>query len=140
MTLGVRDALHSLQNRLKINAGRAFIHNSSYSCYIEGKNGYSSGMMFRYAFCLSSGLVLSGPAVAAMADVSCDDSARMAETLTTVLGAERQGMGLRDPETMLEVWVTRTNGSWMIVQNYANGTSCIVAMGDHWEGVVKEPA
>lgn len=79
-------------------------------------------------------LALPSLAQANMVDVSCDDSARMVTTLTEVLGAERQGVGLRDPETMLEVWVTRRSGDWMIVQNYANGTSCIVAMGEHWEG------
>ena len=77
---------------------------------------------------------------ARMPDVSCDDSARMMNMLTKVLGAERQGKGLRDPDTMLEVWVTRRNGEWMIVQNYANGTSCIVAMGDHWETSRTGPA
>lgn len=71
---------------------------------------------------------------ARMSDVRCDDSARMIRTLQEVMGAQRQGMGLRDPETMLEVWVTARNGDWMIVQNYANGTSCIIAMGEHWEG------
>ena len=75
-----------------------------------------------------------------MSDVSCDDSARMTETLKEVIGAERQGMGLRDPETRLEVWVTARTGDWLIVQNYANGTSCIVAMGAHWEGSAANPA
>lgn len=75
-----------------------------------------------------------------MSDLSCDDSTRMTETLQNVMGAERQGMGLRDPETMLEVWVTRRSGDWMIVQNYANGTSCIVAMCEHWEGDFIDPA
>ncbi len=75
-----------------------------------------------------------------MTDVSCDDSTRMSATLKDVLGAERQGMGLRDPETMLEVWVTARNGEWVIVQNYANGTSCIIAMGEHWEGSLPNPA
>tara|TARA_R110002124_G_scaffold133782_2_gene296319 strand:+ start:1461 stop:1760 length:300 start_codon:yes stop_codon:yes gene_type:complete len=86
-------------------------------------------------------LGLSVPASlhAKMADVSCDDSARLMRTLTQVMGAERQGMGLRDPETMLEVWVTQRNGDWIIVQNYANGTSCIVAMGDHWESDPDKP-
>jgi hypothetical protein len=86
-------------------------------------------------------LALLAPVLAAaqMADVSCDDTARMAHTLTKVLGAERQGMGLRDPETMLEVWVTRGSGGWMIVQTYANGTSCIVALGEHWEGRLAGP-
>jgi len=79
-------------------------------------------------------------ASAKMGDVSCDDSARMTNMLIEVLGAERQGMGLRDPETMLEVWVTRRSGDWMIVQNYANGTSCIVAMGEHWEATQPGPA
>lgn len=79
-------------------------------------------------------------AQAQMSDVRCDDSTRMTETLKEVIGAERQGMGLRDPETMLEVWVTARNGDWVIVQNYANGTSCIVAMGAHWERSVANPA
>ncbi|WP_152541109.1 hypothetical protein [Sulfitobacter noctilucae] len=75
-----------------------------------------------------------------MADVSCDDSERLTQTLTIVMGAKRHGIGLRDPDTTLEVWVTQTNGDWMIVQNYANGTSCIVAMGEHWEGTKANPA
>lgn len=79
-------------------------------------------------------------AQAQMSDVSCDDSARMTQTLKEVVGAERQGMGLRDPDTMLEVWVTARNGDWVIVQNYANGTSCIVAMGAHWEKSLSNPA
>ncbi len=97
-------------------------------------------MILRSAIALSIFISLPVLASARMADVSCDDSARMTQRLTTVLGAERQGMGLRDPETMLEIWVTRGNGDWVIVQNYTNGTSCIVAMGEHWEGVVPGPA
>ena len=87
-------------------------------------------------------LLLAAPTSvsAQMADVTCDDSARMMSMLTDVLGAEREGMGLRDPETMLEIWVSPRNGEWMIVQNYANGTSCIVAMGEHWEGNQAGPA
>lgn len=87
-------------------------------------------------------LSLAVPSIthARMPDVSCDDSKRMAHILKQILGAERQGMGLRDPETMLEVWVKRTSGDWMIVQNYANGTSCIVAMGEHWQAENSGPA
>ncbi len=84
---------------------------------------------------------LPGLAQASMPDVSCDDRARLHQTLEDRLGAERTGMGLRDPETMLEVWVNPQSGDWLIVQNYANGTACIVAMGDHWQGLsAKKPA
>lgn len=97
-------------------------------------------MIHRFLPALICGLALPYVGDAKMMDVSCDDSARMITTLTEVLGAERQSMGLRDPETMLEVWVTRASGDWLIVQNYANGTSCIVAMGEHWESSQTGPA
>jgi hypothetical protein len=97
-------------------------------------------MMMRHLLLCFLCLALPGLAQARMSDLSCDDSARMTETLQKRMGAERQGMGLRDPETMLEVWVTRKSGDWVIVQNYANGTSCIVAMGEHWEGDLTGPA
>lgn len=96
-------------------------------------------MAIRSALAVS--VCLCGPALAnaQMSDIRCDDSTRINRMLTTVLGAERLGMGLRDPETLLEVWVTQTSGDWLIVQNYTNGTSCIVAMGDHWEDMVPGP-
>ena len=79
-------------------------------------------------------------AQATLGDVSCDDRSRLTATLETTLRAERQGTGLRDPETMIEVWVTPANGDWLIVQHYSNGTSCIVAMGEYWEGDTSNPA
>ena len=97
-------------------------------------------MMHRFFVFLTFCMATPGFANAGMSDVSCDDSARMLSMLTDVLGAERQGMGLRDPETMLEVWVSPRDGEWLIVQTYANGTSCIVAMGEHWETVLAGPA
>ena len=97
-------------------------------------------MITRLLFSFAISVALPTFASAKMADVSCDDSARMTVMLTEVMGAERQGMGLRDPDTMLEVWVTRRSGDCMIVQNYANGTSCIVAMGEHWQASKIEPA
>ncbi|MEL6510634.1 MAG: hypothetical protein AAGF94_17025 [Pseudomonadota bacterium] len=97
-------------------------------------------MIARFVLLVTLSLSVPTLAHAKMSDVSCDDRARMLSMLTDVLGAERQGMGLRDPETMLEVWVSRQDGEWMIVQNYANGTSCIVAMGEHWEAQLAGPA
>lgn len=96
-------------------------------------------MMTRFALFFAVCLAAPSLAQSPMAEISCDDSARLTKSLTEDLGAERQGMGLRDPETMLEVWVTRDSGDWLIVQNYANGTSCVVAMGAHWEGPMTGP-
>lgn len=97
-------------------------------------------MFMRFVFL--AGLLSVSPVASAaqMADVTCDDRGRLTATLTETLGAERQGMGLRDPETMLEVWVTPVSGDWLIVQHYANGTSCIMAMGAYWESASTNPA
>lgn len=97
-------------------------------------------MINKIAVSFVLGLSMPTLAQAKMPEVSCDDSARMIKTLRDSMGAERQGMGLRDPETLLEVWVTQRNGDWLIVQNYANGTSCIVAMGEHWQAILPNPA
>ena len=97
-------------------------------------------MIIRLVLLISVCLTLPTLGMARMPDVSCDDSSRMTQTLKEVMGAERQAMGLRDPETMLEVWVTARSGDWLIVQNYANGTSCIIAMGEHWEHLAANPA
>lgn len=110
------------------------------SLHFVFKSRYAFWMINKLASLCSLCLCLPAFAQAQMTDVSCDNSARMMRTLSEILGAERQGTGLRDPDTMIEVWVTRHSGDWMIVQTYANGTSCIVAMGEHWEAPLPEPA
>lgn len=68
-----------------------------------------------------------------ISDLVCDDSARLERQLSQVQGATKLGRGMRGPDALLEVWIIPYNGDWTLVQNYANGTSCIVAMGEHWE-------
>lgn len=48
-------------------------------------------------------------------------------------GATRLGWGVRGPDAMMEVWSVPSTGEWTMVQTYSNGTSCIVAIGEHWE-------
>lgn len=62
-----------------------------------------------------------------------------AEIMAKLAGAKMVGSGLRDAEAVLEVW-TRASGDWTLVQSYANGTACILAMGEAWEAVPPPPA
>ena len=62
-----------------------------------------------------------------------------AELAQRLVGAEVTGSGLRDTETVLEVW-TKASGDWTLVQSYANGTACILAMGEAWEAAIPPPA
>lgn len=83
-------------------------------------------------------MALAWPAQAQspIAEVLC---APRAEILVRLSGAELAGAGLREAEAVLEVW-RRPSGDWMLVQSYANGTACILAMGEAWEAVVPPPA
>lgn len=72
---------------------------------------------------------------ATISDLFCDDSARLEKQLLTIHGAQRLGRGMRGPDALLEVWISPSSGDWTLVQTYANGTSCIVAMGEHWEDI-----
>lgn len=90
------------------------------------------------------GLVLAAcvPQIASaqLSDLVCDDTSRLADQLSSVIGATRQGSGLRDPESMLEIWIVPETGDWTVVQTYANGTSCILAIGEYWQPEIQEPA
>ena len=77
--------------------------------------------------------LLAPAAEARIADVVCDDHDRMVTRLQRDYGASLQSRGLRGPDAILEVWIVARTGDWTLVQSYANGQSCIVAMGEGWE-------
>lgn len=83
-------------------------------------------------------LLLATPvwAESPIAEVICVPRAELAQKLA---GAKVTGQGLRDTETVLEIW-TKGSGDWTLVQSYANGTACILAMGEAWETVIPPPA
>jgi hypothetical protein len=83
-------------------------------------------------------LAAAAPAMAdsPIAEVVC---LPRAELLLRLRGAEVAGAGLRDGEAVLEVW-TEASGDWTLVQSYATGTACILAMGEAWEAMSPPPA
>ncbi|WP_299292452.1 hypothetical protein [uncultured Tateyamaria sp.] len=93
--------------------------------------------MIRAAFL---GLFLTATSAAAtpIAEVLCAPSHEMQKKLEQQFRSSRAATGMRSPDEMMEVW-TDKRGDWAMVVRYAGGTSCIVAMGEHWE-VTENPA
>jgi hypothetical protein len=83
-------------------------------------------------------VLLAAPAAAEtpIAEVVCLPKG---ELKLRMRGAEVVGAGLRDAETVLEVWAGPT-GDWTLVQVHATGLACILAMGESWETVMPPPA
>lgn len=80
-------------------------------------------------------LLLPNVSAANINDLICDDRNRLEDQLSSVHGAEKQGQGMRGPDALIEVWITPRSGDWTLVQSYANGTACIVAMGQYWQSL-----
>ncbi len=84
---------------------------------------------------LTSALLVLAPftvqAASPIAEVICAPSPDMDAKLKSQFGAKRQASGIRSPQQVMEIW-TAQNGDWTMIVRYAAGTSCIVAMGDHW--------
>lgn len=78
-------------------------------------------------------LAISPPAQATtpIAEVLCAPRADMVQRLKVQHRARMTAMGVRDVEAVMEVW-SDDHGRWTMVQTYANGQSCIVAMGTDW--------
>lgn len=74
---------------------------------------------------------LPAAAESPIAEVVCAPRDQMVERLTVQYRAQLSGMGMRDRDMVVEVWAD-AQGRWTLVQRYANGQSCILAMGAHW--------
>lgn len=68
-----------------------------------------------------------------IAEVVCAPTEEMRSRLTLQFGEVQQGAGLRAPDQVMELWSGK-DGSWTLVMTYASGQSCIVAMGETWDG------
>ncbi|MCA0922423.1 hypothetical protein [Pseudooceanicola nanhaiensis] len=74
-----------------------------------------------------------------IAEVICDSPDRMRDRLERRNGAAPRAIGLRGPDELVELW-TDPRGDWTMVITYAEGRSCIVAMGEDWQSFEQDPA
>ena len=81
--------------------------------------------------------LFAGP-VAAQSPIAEIICAPRAELVKRLQDAQLAGTGLRDAEAVLEIW-SFPSGDWTLVQSYANGTACILAMGEAWESPLPPP-
>ncbi len=88
-------------------------------------------MIRRLTLCLAL-LPLPVQADSPIAQVVCAPRAQMVARLNRLYGPEPAASGLRDTDTVMEVWAS-LRGDWTLVQSSANGQACILAMGEAWE-------
>ena len=76
------------------------------------------------------GAVFSCPA---FAQSLCADRSQLVAELAREFGERQLGVGLVHKGVIVELMVSEQDKTWTLVATAANGVSCIVAAGDHWQ-------
>jgi predicted secreted protein len=76
----------------------------------------------------------AGPAntQAAQQNPACGEREQIVASLGTQYDEEQQAVGMVDPSTVLEVYVS-DSGTWTIVATGTGGQSCILFYGEGWD-------
>lgn len=56
----------------------------------------------------------------------------LVRTLHDKYGEQRQGAGLQNAQTMIEVFASAETGTWTLVVSRTDGSACAVAAGEAW--------
>lgn len=65
---------------------------------------------------------------------ACAARAQVVERLAERYGETLQSMGVNSNNGLLEVYASEATGTWTILVTDPDGTSCLVAAGQMWEG------
>ena len=66
---------------------------------------------------------------------NCAPRTSIVKKLTEMYSETLTGGGLQNANTMLEVWSSKTTGSFTVLLSHANGISCIVSSGQDWNSI-----
>lgn len=77
------------------------------------------------------GMAASAPPV--HAQPACGERGKITTSLTERFGEAHVGGGLQSGTQMIEVWTSAETGSFTILLTRADGISCIVSTGKHWD-------
>ncbi len=65
--------------------------------------------------------------------VACGEHAALVAALTERYEERQVSIGLQNNGRLLEVFASKRTGTWTILSTQANGKSCIIAVGRHFE-------
>ncbi len=72
----------------------------------------------------------------AFAQSACFQREALISTLSTKYSEAPTGGGMQNQSQLIEVWTSPKSGSFTIFVTQANGVSCVVATGKHWQSMI----
>ena len=67
------------------------------------------------------------------ANVICAQRDVIVEKLEKGFQESYQGAGLLNTKSLLEIWISNETGNWTMLSSNADGISCVIASGTHWQ-------
>ena len=71
----------------------------------------------------------------------CAERQAITDKLTSGYGETYAGGGVRNAQSIFEIWKSEEKGTWTILMTMADGRSCVMASGTNWRdpGTMKRP-
>lgn len=89
-------------------------------------------MMNRFAFAALTAVALLQATPIAAQNMLCAEREMVVNELTSRYGEQVRGMGLAHQNRIVEVFVSEETGTWTITVTSPNGTTCLMAAGQHF--------
>ena len=83
-------------------------------------------------------LLLAIPLSAQAQGPQCAKRDQVMDLLATKYGETRQGMGIADNSSVMEVFASDETGTWTITVSSPDGIMCLVASGQGYEAMADE--
>ncbi len=83
--------------------------------------------------------LLTGAAAAQTRSI-CGARSQIVDTLTGRFGETARSWGMGPDNRIIEVYASDETGTWTITVTAPDGTTCLVAAGQHWEDLAPIPA
>lgn len=85
------------------------------------------------------GAAALAPPAQAQTVAPCMARGDLIDTLNKKYSETMIGGGLQNARQLLEIWRSEETGSFTVIVTNADGLSCIVASGQHWQAAMMEP-
>lgn len=83
------------------------------------------------------GLILATHHAFAEGDPQCAERDTVVAELASRYGETRRGIGLVASNAVMEVFASVETGTWTITLTFAGGMTCLMASGQHYEGLAE---
>ena len=94
--------------------------------------------MNRFHTCLCLCLLISAPLAAQAAGPQCAKREQVVDLLATKYGETRQGMGMADNRSVMEMFASDATGTWTITISSPEGITCLVASGQGYQAMAED--